>query len=523
MQNSVDLYRSVKPNELLTKFKFNSSSDTVTLDQLFENVPPKLLGSFKLDKNKKEVDLLIGGAVWEKSIPRGFRQEICEVRRLNDSGISCFNEEAHISNVQPLPPVGDTPLETGRWYYLEAAEIEGNDTLREYLNNEPDSRNFQYNEYNSAVFLYYKLPAGVSLAVGYETHFDNNPLGHWTIRRSDFDQFDACFCQIGGGFNYGMIPDLVSMGWTFCGLKLVAAAEPTDYNDSYDKDTWTLAAIIHAYFSCLSSEELVNDATMILTDLSTGKYSRKSCSSPIIAKVLLRVLDDLVMCCSELELATVSRFKLGLNEAVMNVFEPMLSISKDVNEKEIISSGKFWCSMFHRLQFIVAEFDRLPQEPLTLEADRFSTFYRKLNIGCQECPSNNILNALTYKYTLYYLQDVAGETLDFMMKMQDTTVVKAPTDVGSAGQDSGALNDSFASVNTTFIRRVTSHGRDPRTKWVCAVCQDGCKIGDVWYTLCNCGHKFHVQCIGPWIFKENAVNGCPLCRTSVAASLISDK
>jgi hypothetical protein len=30
--------------------------------------------------------------------------------------------------------------------------------------------------------------------------------------------------------------NLVSMGWAFQGLKLVAAAEPTDYNDPYDKD-----------------------------------------------------------------------------------------------------------------------------------------------------------------------------------------------------------------------------------------------------------------------------------------------
>jgi hypothetical protein len=200
----------------------------------------------------------------------------------------------------------------------------------------------------------------------------------------------------------------------------------------------------------------------------------------------------------------------------MNVFEPVLSISKTVNEKEIISSGTFWCSMFHKLQFIAAEVDGLPQQPLTLEADRFGTFYKKLNTGCQQCPSNNVLNALTYKYTLYYLQDVAGETLDFMTKIQDTTAVKTSAEFSSAGPESGDLIDSFASVNTTFIKRVTSHGRDPRTKWVCAVCRDGCKIGEFWYTLCNCGHKFHVQCIGPWIFKHGAVNGCPLCRKSVA-------
>eukprot|EP01039_Chlorochromonas_danica_P001767 gene1767-1929_t len=315
MRNPVDLYRSVKPNELLTKFKFNSSEETVTLDQLFENVPPKLLGSFKLDKSRKEVDLLSGETVMD-GIPSSFRPEICGVRRLTDGGISCFNEEAHLAKLDPLPPaVRDTPLDNDRWYYLEAAEIAGNETLCEYINEEPNSSNFQYNGHNSAVCLCYKLPAGTHLPLGFETHFDNHPQGHWTIRRSDFGRFDAYYCQIGGGFNYGMTPELVEMGWIFQGLKLRAAVEPTDYNDSYHKDTWTLAAIIHAYFSCLSSEELVNDAAMLLTDLSIGGYSRESCSSPIIAKVLLRVLDDLVMCCNELELAAVSRFKLGLNEA----------------------------------------------------------------------------------------------------------------------------------------------------------------------------------------------------------------
>jgi len=205
----------------------------------------------------------------------------------------------------------------------------------------------------------------------------------------------------------------------------------------------------------------------------------------------------------------------------MNVFEPVLSISKTVSEKEIISSGTFWCSMFHKLQFIAAEFDRLPQQPLTMEADRFRTFYRKPNTGCQECPSNNVLNALKYKYTLYYLQDLAGET-DLMTKMLDTTVVRAPANFSSVGQESRDP-DSFASVHTTFIKRVTSHGRDPRIKWVCAVCLEGCKIGEFWYTLCNCGHKFHVQCIGTWIFKDGDVNGCPLCRTSVATNLLTSK
>ncbi len=151
--------------------------------------------------------------------------------------------------------------------------------------------------------------------------------------------------------------------------------------------------------------------------------------------------------------------------------------------------------MFHKLQFIADDFKAHPEQPLTTEADRFSTFYRKLNSNCQECPSNNILNALTYKYTLYYLQDVANDTLNFMKMLPE----KASADVSSSkftGEVHSDLNDSSAAVNTTFIKRLSSHGRDPRTKWVCAVCRDGCKVGDTWYTLCNCKRKFHIQCIG---------------------------
>jgi len=108
------------------------------------------------------------------SIPRSFRPEKCGVRRLAVGGISCYNEETHLANLEQLLPVGNAPLETGRWYYLEATEIARNETLVDYLNEEPDSRNFQYNGNNSAVFLCYKLPAGVHLPPGFETHFDND-------------------------------------------------------------------------------------------------------------------------------------------------------------------------------------------------------------------------------------------------------------------------------------------------------------------------------------------------------------
>lgn len=49
----------------------------------------------------------------------------CRVRRLNAGGISCFNE-VHLTNMYPLPPVGDNSIETDVWYYLKFAEIKEN-------------------------------------------------------------------------------------------------------------------------------------------------------------------------------------------------------------------------------------------------------------------------------------------------------------------------------------------------------------------------------------------------------------
>ena len=194
------------------------------------------------------------------------------VRRLNAGGISCFNE-VHLANMYPLPPVGDIPIETDVWYYLKSAEIKENVEISEYLDKDSDSRNFQYNGQNCVVFLYFKLAAGIHLPEGFELIFDNDSEGHCIIRRTDFEIFDAKYCQIGGGFNYTIIAALIDIGWTFDGVKLHTAAEPTEYKSFYDKDIWTLAVIIHEYFSCLSTEQLVNDAIIILTELSTSNYA----------------------------------------------------------------------------------------------------------------------------------------------------------------------------------------------------------------------------------------------------------
>eukprot|EP01033_Poteriospumella_lacustris_P016632 gene16632-11898_t len=288
----------------------------VVLAVLIANVPPKVLGSFKLEKGKKEVDLIDSdsGAVLD-STPGSFRPEICSVRRLGDGGISCFNGEAALSNLAELLPVGDSPMDPSQWYFLEASGIESNETLHSYLDKEPDTNNFEYNGQQACAFLSFKLAAGSRLPNGFEDHFDNDPVGQWTIRRRNFDPFDAHFCDIGGGFRYAMIPALVGMGWVFQGLILRAGAEPPSFQSSFDRDTWTLASIVYDYFSCLSTKALVHDANVVLSDLSVGGYVRETCG-PITTTLLRRVLDDLLMCCDEQELEVVCKFRRGVNDAL---------------------------------------------------------------------------------------------------------------------------------------------------------------------------------------------------------------
>lgn len=129
--------------------------------------------------------------------------------------------------------------------------------------------------------------------------------------------------------------------------------------------------------------------------------------------------------------------------------------------------------MFHMLQFIGSDIGGSSEQPSTKESERFRSIYRDLHLDGQECPPNNILNALTYRYTLYYLQDVAKDTLEFMRKTEAGTALKASvvtTSTMSAAQDNRGQSGDYAAVDTIFIERLSKL----RTQWECAVCYEGC-------------------------------------------------
>lgn len=51
----------------------------------------------------------------------------------------------------------------------------------------------------------------------------------------------------------------------------------------------------------------------------------------------------------------------------------------------------------------------------------------------------------------------------------------------------------------------------------CAICIDDCGSGKLRSTLLTCGHRFHSDCIGPWLASHDT---CPVCRAPVAAALL---
>jgi hypothetical protein len=307
------LYRSVKPNQLQTKYRFRGGSnppETVTFAQLLQNeAVPKLLGSFRLDPGQNEVELLdADGNVNKKWWGQFLPSEICSIRRIGDEGLSCFTEEACLANVPRLPPISDATIDTDHWYYLESEAIPENPAAADYLNFCPDDTYIPYNGQNCVVFLYFRLTAGTELPTGFEADCRDNEKGHWRIRRTDFDTFEAVYCRI-GGLRCAMIPGLVHAEWTFQGLKLHAATEPLAYRSSYDKQAWTLAAIIHEHFGCLSTEELVGQAVRVLSHLSAEGYTAECCVCPIIGDLLVRVLDDVFSECDMQQLDAVVDFK----------------------------------------------------------------------------------------------------------------------------------------------------------------------------------------------------------------------
>ena len=87
-----------------------------------------------------------------------------------------------LSRKPPTVTDDNTPIGTDLWYYLEAAEIADNETLTDYLSNDPDSLNFQYSGQNSAVFLCFKLAAGIHLPAYFVSYFDNDPAGYYSIK-----------------------------------------------------------------------------------------------------------------------------------------------------------------------------------------------------------------------------------------------------------------------------------------------------------------------------------------------------
>jgi hypothetical protein len=68
-----------------------------------------------------------------------------------------------------------------------------------------------------------------------------------------------------------------------------------------------------------------------------------------------------------------------------------------------------------------------------------------------------------------------------------------------------------SSIMQTVRRKYLPITEEPPKDSACAICYEDPKSGDKWKQL-PCEHKFHPDCIDPWIREHNS---CPLCRKKV--------
>lgn len=145
------------------------------------------------------------------------------------------------------------------------------------------------------------------------------------------------------------------------------------------------------------------------------------------------------------------------------------------------------------------------------KATIFKLEFQKLcnNPQLNEYPSNKILNSIVYRYSQDYLNETILELLQpkFQPKTEFEDNLQPSTDLSTTSKSTTPL----VLLNTTFIKKLSRQQRE----WVCSICMEGCSVGEIWYTLCNCGHKFHLQCLGKWIYRETDNINCPLCRAEV--------
>lgn len=99
---------------------------------------------------------------------------------------------------------------------------------------------------------------------------------------------------------------------------------------------------------------------------------------------------------------------------------------------------------------------------------------------------------ITFKFNKAYLNDMIEETkLDISSNMERST--EGEDDEDEDEDKDKDVEDCYPHIRAHYVTRMS---KKKRSEWFCTIRRKHPRPMQTWYELNNCGHRFHVTCIG---------------------------
>jgi hypothetical protein len=196
--------------------------------------------------------------------------------------------------VKNLPLIGDStdPSESitkNTHYFILEADVSESNMMDVFKGYAPP----KISKFNLNVFFCYCLKAGTNLPFNFCIAEDNYQYnGHRTIFINGTHTEEGLIGPINGKKNV-FCAKLHGL-WKFHCMKIKASAEPPTFCDYFDYYGWKVAMTIHISFSYLSTEELCNQALLIMEALEFQNFSLDIVVQN--EQIIRSILDDVAFC-----------------------------------------------------------------------------------------------------------------------------------------------------------------------------------------------------------------------------------
>lgn len=117
-----------------------------------------------------------------------------------------------------------------------------------------------------------------------------DPLhGHCSIYPREDAAVEGPKCRIGGIQMFLTSPEVLGLGWILDSILLCAQSEPMNWQDNFDRETWSIAKLLYSYLEYVEFDDF-EAIVGILQHLQTCNY----CSiAGLDHKILRRILSML--------------------------------------------------------------------------------------------------------------------------------------------------------------------------------------------------------------------------------------